>query len=234
MKYKNPNFNTIFSSSISSYIEELERQKQRINKSALSASTSALTLQQISRQESVIEAAQKAATSLSSIANPISDAIAAQQKWQEKFRNEALNPWSKMQKFTKFHNQTLSISKLVSPSLSEFINNNVRTNYDGIDEVSGVEATYLETFEQLESEIDTETFDEAVSKIETNPEWKEDLIQLAKSFHKSYLTNDFFEELSQIINKRVNSKNKNIVPAIITILIMIYTILSWLEGESEK
>lgn len=234
MKYQNPKFDAIFGNNISATLRLLEKQERNMKKFSITESAASLAIKQITENNAALTAVNKTASSMASFLNPINELLKAQQSWNDKFQNVFSPVWEQMAMFSKFHEQTTHIGKILNPTISDYIQSNVRTNYAGAESVSAVEATYLETFEQLEDEIDIETLEEITEEIQNNPGWGEDLNKLRIAFHNSFLSNEFTVAITEIVNRRLKAQNPNVVVAIAAILYLLFTLWFSMEVESKE
>lgn len=230
MNFKDPKFDLIFGNSISATLRILQEQDKQLKRLSITESAASLSMKMVQQQNAAVLLAQQTTSSLASILSPVNALINAQKSYNEKFQNVFSPLWTQREAFLKFHNQTTQIGKIINPKISDFINSNVRTTYDGVDSISTIEASYLETFEQIKDEIDIETIHEITEEIQNNPEWKADLKKLRIAFHKSYLSNDFTLEVTKIVNRRLKGKYQKVVAVIAVILFLLFNLWSLIES----
>jgi hypothetical protein len=224
----------MFGSKISAFQKQLENHQRLTDRMSMTESPVSLAIKEMERNH-LLNDVSKASSLAASIVNPINELINEQKNWNTKF-NYVMSPvWEQMELFKQFHEHSAKLADFISPSISDYIQNNVRTNYEDNVPISVVEASYLETFEQLENDIDIdiETLDEISKEIEHNPELREDLRLLGKKFRKSFLSNEFTETLGEIINRRLDIKNRNVIPIIIAIFFILMWVWSTVDGKSD-
>lgn len=233
MNYQDPKFDLTFGSNMSAFYRQLEEQERISKKFSVAESPVSLAIKQL-KQDTGQSELNKVFSVLNAINDPIkqlTSLTATQELWNAKFERVFSPIWSQMEIFTKFHGQTAKMAKILNPSVSDFIQNNVRTNYAKAVSISAVEATYMETFERYMDEVDSETFKEITEDIISNPEWQEELKTLRTAFYQAYLSDEFTDAITDLVSRRLKMKNPKIVTAVITILIILYSIWGSMEGE---
>lgn len=236
MRYKDPKFDIVFGSNISAALTLLKEQERFAKRFSIIESPVSQAIKQI-HQDSAIMQASKTISSFAALVEPINklkNISAAEEIWNSKFKNVFSPVWEKMELFSKFHDQTTQIGKIINPSISDFIESNVRKNYVSSNSITAVEATYLEAFEQMENEIDMGTLQEITEEIISNPTWREEFNILIVSFRSAYLRDEFTDAISDLINRRLKINNPKIVAGFISIILLIYFIWNSIEQDNQE
>ncbi len=155
------------------------------------------------------------------------------QEWKRKM--ELLSsPLSKQTAaFKLFHEQSSSIAKLLNPSLFDFLQKNVRTSYsyEDLENVSILEAAYLETFEGIENEVNSELQNDVSATIAANPKWKSTLWSIAEAVKKDRLETNLSLLIGDMIIKGLKTKK----PAVVRLfMIMVVLLISHVPTAVES
>jgi hypothetical protein len=234
MKYQDPKFDAIFGNNISATLRLLEEQERNMKKFSITESAASLAIKKITEKNAGLSEVNKSIASLTSILNPVNELLAAQKSWNDKFQSIFSPAWKQMAMFSKFHEQTAHIGKILNPSISDYIQSSVRTSYAGAESISAVEATYLETFEQLDDEADLAILEEITEEIQNNPAWSEEIKTLFNAFYQEHLRDGFTDAIADFVSRRFNIKNPKIVAAFIAILIILFTIGRTLSKNKQE
>lgn len=234
MNSKEQKFDPILINNISAALKMAEKSTQGLKTLSAAEYLASKAIYKAEQQNAALLLAQKTASSLVSILTPVDALINAQKSYYDKLHNAFSPAWKQMEAYSKFYNQTTQIARAINPILSDFIERNVRTNYEGASSFSVLEATYLETFEQIDGEIDSEILQEVTNEITNNPTLKEELITLGKAFYQAQLRDEFTDAIVDFVSRRMKINNPKVVATVIAILIILYSIWGTLAKEKKK
>jgi len=233
MKHQNPAFDLMFGSNISAFQKQLENHQRLTDRMSMTESPVSLAIKEM-EQNHFLNDVSKASSLAASIVNPINELINEHKNWNDKFKHVMSPIWEQMELFKQFREHSAKLADFISPSISDYIKNNVRTNYEDYEPISVVEASYLEVFEQIGDEIDSDTFQEVNEEIKNNPNFGEEIRILVTALHNTFLSNSFSEAIIDLINRRLNVKNPKTVRVITAVIILVYLIYSNLELDNPE
>ncbi len=128
-------------------------------------------------------------------------------------------------KYVKFHNQVNAVAKIINPSISTFLNQKVKNNFDSSDSLNKFEAIYLESLNQVKESFGKETQDELTEFTETlekNPKLRKIFLTLFNGFRNAYLQDDFFKSVEESFGDYLSEKGKKLLTVSIVIVYISY------------
>jgi hypothetical protein len=234
MDFSDPKFDGIFKNNVHTFWKKMEEQDRLMRKLSISEIPAFAAIRKLEKSFKPFDEIAKSLAAFDAISRSIKDSLAWQEDLNTRFKHIFQPVWQEQSIFKEFRDHTAHIASILNPPIGEYIETHIRTDFSNLENISVAESTFLEAFEQIEEEVDSDTFQEIAEELERDPTWLDDLKTLIAAFDEAFLTNKFAEAAIKIINRRFHTQHGKIIVRIILIIILLYQTLTGAEGLYDR